>query len=259
MTELLIVDDDIENRQMIRSIVENSHFNYLTVYEAVTADSGYALLKQGEPTVMIMDLSLPDEDGISFGKSAMELYPSMQIIVTTYLKMFETVQGCINLGFAAYLLKPLSKSETLEVLERILTRGLLRESRGFLDKETTSKFGADLANPVQTTIRFIQSNFNKQITLKEVADLVYLSPSHFSRLFKEDVGTTFVEYLTNIRIEKSKSLLKMTSLPIEVIAHHVGFTSASYFATSFKRAEDKTPREYRYLFDSMNKDRVSRL
>lgn len=249
MTDLLIVDDDIESRHMVRSIVENNHFNYLTIYEAETAERGYTLLKQGEPTVMILDLSLPDEDGISFGKAALKLYPSLHIIMMTYLKMFDTVQDCINAGFSAYLLKPISKSETLEVLERLLTKGLLRESRDFLDKVTSNKIVTDLANPVQTAIRFIQSNFKEQITLKDVADLVYLSPSYFSRLFKEEVGTTFVEYLAHIRIEKSKSLLKMTSLPIEVIAHHVGFTSASYFATSFKKLEDKTPREYRYLLN----------
>lgn len=49
------------------------------------------------------------------------------------------------------------------------------------------------------------------------------------------MGVTFIEYLTAYRIEQSKSLLKMTSLPIEVIAHQIGFTSSGYFATTFKK------------------------
>ncbi|GGE28560.1 hypothetical protein GCM10011571_33300 [Marinithermofilum abyssi] len=114
----------------------------------------------------------------------------------------------------------------------------------FLDKVKT-----DYTNPIETAIRYIQLKYQEPITLKEVANHVYLSPSHFSRLFKSETGTTFIEYLTRYRVEKSKGLLKITSLPIEVISNYMGFMSASYFSTTFKRLEGKTPSEYRKLFD----------
>ncbi|MGG3007396.1 MULTISPECIES: helix-turn-helix domain-containing protein [Geobacillus] len=91
-------------------------------------------------------------------------------------------------------------------------------------------------------------NYGYSLTLKEVADQVYLSPSYFSRLFKEEVGMTFVEYLSFVRVQKAKSLLRFSSLPIEVIAHNTGFSNPGYFATTFKKIVGKTPSEYREQF-----------
>jgi YesN/AraC family two-component response regulator len=91
-------------------------------------------------------------------------------------------------------------------------------------------------------------NYGYALTLKEVANQVYLSPSYFSRLFKEEVGMTFVEYLSFVRVQKAKTLLRVSSLPIEIIANNTGFSNASYFATAFKKLVGKTPREYREQF-----------
>ncbi|MCL6633906.1 MAG: helix-turn-helix transcriptional regulator, partial [Alicyclobacillus herbarius] len=85
----------------------------------------------------------------------------------------------------------------------------------------------------------------------EVAARVYLSPSYFSRLFKAETGTTFIDYLTNYRIQKSKVLLRVTSLPIEIIANNTGFSNASYFSTTFNRIEGRTPTEYRNLLTAL--------
>jgi two-component system response regulator YesN len=109
----------------------------------------------------------------------------------------------------------------------------------------------DLANPIESVLRYIHNNYHLPLTLNEVASMVYLSKSHFSRLFKNVTGMTFVEYLTQVRIQKSKYLLKTSSLPIDVIAHKTGFSNASYFATIFKRLEGKTPKEYRELFQKL--------
>ncbi|WP_158738084.1 helix-turn-helix domain-containing protein [Alteribacillus sp. YIM 98480] len=249
MSELLIIDDDIENCQKIRSIVENSPYRDLLIYEAETAKEGLTILKKKKPFIIILDLSLPDGDGIDTGKEILALYPYISIVVTTHLKMFQPVYDSINAGFSAFHLKPLAKSELLETFDRLFAADMLNDSKQLLEFQgNTSSFETDFASPIQTAIDYVQLNYHKPITLQEVSDMVYLSPSHFSRMFKDETKTTFIEYLTEIRIEKSKHFLKMTSLPIEVIAHNIGFSSAGYFSTTFKRLEGKTPREYRNIF-----------
>ncbi|MDQ0253386.1 YesN/AraC family two-component response regulator [Evansella vedderi] len=255
MGDILIIDDDIESCHSVRSIIEGSQFNHLSIYESNTAHRGLILLKQKQPAALLIDLSLPDHNGLDVGKQALELYPQIPIIVLTQLKMFESIQECINAGFSGYLLKPFSKSELLTILDRLLKKGVNPPNGNELlnNKILTENFKTDLGNPIKTAIKLIQSNYNETLNLHEIADSVYLSPSHFSRLFKEETGTTFVEYLTRYRVEKSKDMLKMTSLPIEVIANNIGFTSASYFATTFKRIEGKKPREYRRMFTEYGK------
>lgn len=249
MAALFLVDSDEQSRQAVRCVIEESPYKYLAVHEADSAHRAGLLLKQMQPTIMILDLSLPDMNGVSLGKMAKGLYPQLPIVVLSHLKMFDLVQECINAGFSSYLLKPISKHELMAAFDRLLLSELCRETRHFMGEGAApATFETDLGNPIDTVIRYIQLNFQQTITLQEVSSLVYLSPSHFSRLFKAETGITFVEYLTQYRIEKSKSLLKMTSLPIDVIANNTGFSSAGYFSTTFKRMVGQTPSEYRSQF-----------
>jgi len=246
LADVLIVDNDKSARKDLKSIIEDSKFSFLSIYEASTSQRGMILLKQNRPTILIVDISLPDIDGIKLGRSALQLYPDSPVIVVTQLKMFEFVQEAINSGFSAYLLKPLSKNELLDTFERILPQGLNKEINQTINGK--SHFSSDLKNPIESAIQFIQMNYGYALTLKEVANQVYLSPSYFSRLFKEEVGMTFVEYLSFVRVQKAKTLLRVSSLPIEIIANNTGFSNASYFATAFKKLVGKTPREYREQF-----------
>jgi two-component system, response regulator YesN len=246
LADVLIVDNDKSARKDLKSIIEDSKFRFLSIYEASTAQRGMILLKQNRPTILIVDISLPDIDGIKLGRTALELYPDLPVIVVTQLKMFEFVQKAINSGFSAYLLKPLSKNELFDTFERILPQGINKEINHTINGK--SHFSSDLKNPIESAIQFIQMNYGYSLTLKEVADQVYLSPSYFSRLFKEEVGMTFVEYLSFVRVQKAKTMLRVSSLPIEIIANNTGFSNASYFATAFKKLVGKTPREYREQF-----------
>ncbi|GAX90030.1 helix-turn-helix domain-containing protein [Effusibacillus lacus] len=251
MAGLLIIDDEVETRQEIRLMIEESPYNYLSVYEAGSAERGLLLLKQNQPAIVILDLSLPDMDGIQLGKKALELNSHVSIIVLTHLKMFDLAQAAMNAGFSRYYLKPPSKVDLLLALDKLLIPDLIKETN-YLRKVSSSKdFEVDFGNPIESATGYIHSHFHEPITLNEVADRVYLSASHFSRLFKAEMGVTFIEYLTKYRVEQSKKLLKMTSLPIEVIANNTGFANAGYFATIFKRLEGKTPKEYRSLFSNL--------
>ncbi|MED1644429.1 helix-turn-helix domain-containing protein [Brevibacillus agri] len=252
MAGLLIIDDEMESRDEIRSIVVGSQYNYLPIYECGTAQKGLGLVKDYQPNMVILDLSLPDMEGIECGKRIREYSPLIPVVVITQLQMFELVQAAINAGFSGFLLKPVSKTELVATLDRLLMPQLLKETQAVRNvgsaKDTCE---IDFGNPIQSAVQYIHSNFHEQITLNDVADRVYLSGSHFSRLFKAEMKVTFIEYLTRYRVEQAKRLLKMTSLPIEVIANNAGFTNAGYFATTFKRLENVTPSEYRQMFSSL--------
>lgn len=98
---------------------------------------------------------------------------------------------------------------------------------------------------IQNAIHFIQKNVTKPITLGNVADHVYLSENYLSRLFKEEVGITFVTYLNQQRIDRAKALLQKSDLSVETIARNVGFSHTSYFCQVFKRFTETTPENYR--------------
>ena len=72
-----------------------------------------------------------------------------------------------------------------------------------------------------------------------------MAPTYFSRIFKQGQGCTFIEYLTRIRLEEAKRLLRTTTLPVAAIGYAVGYQGANYLAEIFKASEGMTPGTYR--------------
>jgi two-component system, response regulator YesN len=94
-------------------------------------------------------------------------------------------------------------------------------------------------------VGYIKRNYMKKITLKEVADHVYLSSSYFSKLFKEEMKFNFNTFLNQVRIDKSKTLLRDNSIPLVDVAFLMGFEDQSYFSKVFKKLEGVSPGRFR--------------
>ena len=98
---------------------------------------------------------------------------------------------------------------------------------------------------IRKALAYMSKYYNQDLTLSSVARHVSLNPSYFSNLFKKETGTNFSTYLSNIRIENAKLLLKDSNLALSEIALELGFESQSYFSKVFKEHEGLTPRQYR--------------
>lgn len=92
---------------------------------------------------------------------------------------------------------------------------------------------------------YVQENYMNDISLDDVADHVNLSVGYLSNYFKGKMDMTFVDYLTQFRLEKAKDLLAHTNEKIYKIAEMVGYQNSQYFVTIFKRKIGVTPLEYR--------------
>jgi two-component system response regulator YesN len=90
-----------------------------------------------------------------------------------------------------------------------------------------------------------QHSFEWSFSMEDVADFLELNPSYFSAIFKESVGTTYIDYITGYRLERAKELLKTTDAKISSIAKRVGYQHPAYFNYLFKKHFQVTPSEYR--------------
>lgn len=100
-------------------------------------------------------------------------------------------------------------------------------------------------DPIEKSIRYIEQHYSKALTLKEVADSVYLNAAYFSTLFKKQTGKSFVERLTEIRIFEAKRQMVQTDNKIATIAEHTGFTNIRHFNRVFRNETGMSPKEYR--------------
>ena len=92
---------------------------------------------------------------------------------------------------------------------------------------------------------FISENFYKDISVNEVAKYCNMSYSSFYKRFKEIMGYSFTDYITNIRISEAEKLLATTDIPINDISQKMGFSTPSYFVSQFKKKKNVTPKQYR--------------
>jgi len=98
---------------------------------------------------------------------------------------------------------------------------------------------------VQKAIKYIQENFKKDISLDEVSEHVHISPYYFSKLFKKEQKVNFIDYLTDLRINKAKELLTTTDMSIKEICSNVGYSNPNYFSRSFKKNVGISPTEFK--------------
>ncbi len=98
---------------------------------------------------------------------------------------------------------------------------------------------------VTKAIKYIQENFTKEISLDDVSREVNVSPYYFSKLFKEEVGKNFIEYITELRIDEAKKLLRDERLAIREAGALSGYPDQNYFSRIFKKQTGMTPRQFR--------------
>ena len=105
---------------------------------------------------------------------------------------------------------------------------------------------------VEQAKQYIKENFAKEISLDDVSRTVNISPYYFSKIFKEETDENFIEYLTNIRMEKAKELLNNTDYSMKEICSLCGYSDPNYFSRSFKKKMGVTPTEYKEGKNSAN-------
>jgi two-component system response regulator YesN len=102
------------------------------------------------------------------------------------------------------------------------------------------------ANPLQDAVQYIYDNYdNEDISLNAVATNANMSPNHFSTVFSQEMNQTYIEFLTSVRMEKAKELLRSSNMRTAEIANAVGYKDPHYFSYLFKKTQDCTPREYK--------------
>lgn len=179
-----------------------------------------------------------------YSKKTIERY-TMELIVSLH-RQFEHWQST-GTSF------PLD--ELLENIERLDTfKDVMKDIKAGLGK-WLSEIGRQPAKEdsrlaIEKAVKYIESNYHRDLGIDELAEYVYLSTSHFCSLFKQETEYTFLEYLTKCRIEKACFMLLNTDMKVFQIASMIGYQDAKYFTQVFKKLIGMTPSEYREQAES---------
>lgn len=172
-------------------------------------------------------------------------------IMDVKLKVLEFVLRAENIGFESggMVYHFNMRSEYLDTINSIVAYDQLYE--WFLVKinnvchNISTKKEESSVDIIRNAKEYIESNYSKDLILDDVSKEFQISPYYFSKLFKKRTGNTFIEYLTMIRIEKAKQLLRNTTKSMKEICMEIGYSDANYFSRTFKKNVGVTPSEYK--------------
>lgn len=223
MLRCAIIDDEKSVHKIINNIIEKDGLPLVISNSAYDGIEGKSLIQKNNFDIIFIDIQMPYLDGFDL----ISKYPNNNYIVVTAFDYFDYAQRALRLGVKDILLKPIDREQLAEAVNRAI---------GF--KLTKNKV-------IDEVLLYIHSNYSKEISVGDLAEQNYMNSSNFSRLFKNSVGISIIDYLKKIRINKAKDLLDSSYKSISEIALEVGYKSENLFYKDFKRIESITPSKYR--------------
>ncbi len=244
MYRVILVDDE---RLIVRGLSTVVPWAELGCEVAGTAHDGAAgleLIRSLRPDIVLTDIRMPNMDGLTMLAAIRSEFPEIQMSVLTAYRDFEYARQAITLGVCRYLLKPSNLEELKEAIRQMVSRlDAMPQIREETDEESVKEAGNHL---VKAALAYMKEHCTEQhLSLGEVADHVYVSQWHLSKLLNRETDQSFFDLLGSMRIAKAKKLLADPALRIHEIAEMAGFSDVAHFSRSFKKMTGCTPGEYR--------------
>ncbi len=224
---ILLVDDHAAFRNEFISCFEE--------YDIIEACSGEEALEiLSEPNcidLVILDVNMPGINGIQVLEKIRKTTPGIGIIIQTGYGSKEVILKALRGKADDYIEKPLNADTTRKTIEKIL-----EIRRGLPDIDICSR-----KDKIERVKHFVQRNCFKQISLKDATGVVHISPKYLSRIFRQETGMAFHDYVLLLKMEKAKELLEKTSLNVDQISYKLGYANSESFTRQFKKRTRFTP------------------
>ena len=193
----------------------------------------------------LVDEALESPEGNRFGSTLMRYYALIDLLKMTVEQLSRVTPGMDAKDIATRL------SQQHDIFTASGKKESFRQTAVELLRQAVSMkpdhmAGVKNSHVISKAEKYVAENFcDPNISLISVAKYVGLSSAHFSTIFSQTLGRSFINYLTAMRIERAKELLATTGMKLSSIAMEIGYNEPNYFSHVFRKLEGITPKEYR--------------
>lgn len=231
MIKLLVAEDEEKSRAAMLSRLRSLMGESAMVESAADGAEAVDKAQKIRPDLIFMDIEMPRKNGLEAAEIIKRSLPETVIVFLTAYDRFDYAVGAIRSGGDDYMLKPASEAELREMLQK------------FFDAKPEQTPGVP---PFENQLRvWLHKHYTEDIALEDAAESMGMSSFYFSRQIKAVTGRTFLDYLTDYRIEKAKRRLRHTEMTVAEVGRSVGYSDSNYFTKVFKRSAGCTPTAYR--------------
>lgn len=258
--KIMLVDDEPFALRTLKEMISAAKQNWDVVAAAEDGEEAISLLQKKQIDLVISDIRMPSVDGLELSEHIHKNFPVIKVMLLTGHGEFEYAQQALRYGVVDYILKPCSFESLFESIDRV-EKNILKEKNiqkrekdigakrldapqminGHFEKTEVKKN----RRVIELVLEKLTERLSEDLSLKQLAEEVYLSPTYLGRIFKEHTGVSFSAYLIQLRLEKAKQLLADPSLKIYEVSERVGYSDQAHFTHIFKKFIGITPQEYK--------------
>lgn len=243
MYSVVIIDDNKIAVTAIKKSTDWKKLNCHVVGEAYNGIDGLDLIQNETPDIAIIDIQMPGYNGLDIIKKVVEQNYNIKFIIISGYDEFEYAQKAIHFDVSEYLLKPILKEEMERAIEKTIStieNSNLPKIKEPIDevekqlyeinekKDTYSKL-------IEDALSYIDDSIHESISLTDMCKKFHVSTSHFSKCFKREIGIGFASYLTLVKMQNAKILLKNPKNRVYEVAEMLGYKNYTYFFQVFKK------------------------
>lgn len=254
--KVLVADDEDLARYAIKTLISRNHDELEIVAEAADGEEAVRLAGEFRPQLAILDIRMPVMDGLEAARLIRRNHPDTAVLILSAYEDFSFAQQAVNAGVNGYLLKPVYPEDfasRLAAVKEWLDRNPRIEAEEPVQHNGSNQ---DISWRLERAMSHIDGHISEDLPLESVADAAGISSQHLSRLFRDELSTNFVKFVTERRMDIACGLLESTTLGIAEIAEKCGYRDANYFTKVFRRSRGSSPLDFRNTksFRNLQKD-----
>lgn len=250
MIKILVADDEGYEREILAEILDKRFGRETEVRMVENGRLAVDAAALWAADVALLDIEMPGINGIGAARQILSQRPECKIIFITAYSLFTYAHEAVKLGACDYILKPVNPDDVEQAVRRAAAQAdaarqlaAMASGEKLLESPDNHDKTAVLMGKVK---KYLQHNYMLyDISLDSVSAILNINSSYFSSLFKRTFQVNFLDYLTDLRMDAAKELLKDPLRSTAEVAGMVGYESANYFTRAFKKKVGMTPTDYR--------------